>query len=88
MSSVKSSRYVKSEVVIVRSYGDEPTLLKAVVIYGDRVEVVEANPDLVLSYPRRLVCRYDEELYGELRAAHENGQADRLKEIWLRAEWL
>lgn len=73
--------------VMVRAFKNQPVVLAAVAVHGNRFEV--ANPqDLTKSiiFPYGDVYLYSDDLFVELKTAYEQGRADQLATLWSRAE--
>ncbi len=76
----------KTDFVIVRSFRNEPVKLRVLSVREDAVEVAGSDPSRSIGYPRRLVYRFDEELFDQLRAAFAAGDRQRLDALWRKAE--
>jgi len=79
--------------VLARAYGDKP-LDRDVTSSNSRVAYVinrdarraEGTSNDGVGFPRAYVFRFDGQLFGELQAAWEAGDHDRLANLWNRAE--
>ena len=71
--------------VIVRGFGDQPSVLTAVGWLGDRI-ILEGPTGATINLPIEDVYNHSEGLLGRLRAAYDEGESERLSAEWERAE--
>lgn len=74
------------QTVIVRAFGDEPCQLHATTD-GESVVVFRESPEAAIPYPRAFLYEWDGALFGELRAAFQQGSHALLASLWERARF-
>jgi hypothetical protein len=75
----------KEEFVIIRARGDEPVRLRAVAVRGKAVDVVGSDESTPMPFHLEKAYHFDRDLFGNLRAAYEGGEAQKLAVLWERA---
>lgn len=72
--------------VLVRAYGDEPVVLKAVDGNAKTIEVVGEDESISLSYPAGYVYEFETDLFEKLNSAYRNQDHLYLQKLWKDAK--
>jgi hypothetical protein len=86
MSNPESRILPHRPKVIAKAFRSEPVQVRVTADCGDVVQVCGEREDVTLGLLRSAVYRFDESLYGKLRKAFQNGDANRLSQLWDSAE--
>lgn len=86
VSTSAGEKKTEANRVMVRAFGGEPVALVAVAVRPGSVEVANpADREKTIGFSPDAVYRFDEKLFGQLKAAHDRRDGSKLAALWGRA---
>jgi hypothetical protein len=85
MKNLAEAEQAEHRFVVIRAFADEPARLHVVGVRGQVVDCFGTDETRPMPFHLTRSYRFEPELYGELRAAFEADDRDRLAALWASA---